>query len=96
MTICLELNDNLMRQALQISGLTTETETVESALRLLIEHYTQLSTEDNLPTDDFRNNPVIGMWKNREEMTDSVAWVRQLRGSQWTRNKSARLTGNET
>jgi hypothetical protein len=29
--------------------------------------------------------PFIGMWKDREDMRDSVEWVRQLRRSQWER-----------
>ncbi len=29
--------------------------------------------------------PFIGMWKDREDMRDSVEWVRQLRRKQWNR-----------
>jgi hypothetical protein len=25
----------------------------------------------------------VGLWKDREEMADSVAWVRQLREEEW-------------
>jgi len=28
-------------------------------------------------------DPVVGMWKDREEMRDSSAWVRTLRQTQW-------------
>ncbi len=120
MTICLELNDNLMRQALQISGLTTETETVEAALRLFIASGTQPGSENQLPkrlpidlldttvrgtykdgeavtlpdesaamtsTIDWINEPFLGMWKNRDEMKDRVAWVKELRRNEWTRFK---------
>ncbi|NWF63323.1 MAG: DUF2281 domain-containing protein [Chloroflexi bacterium] len=27
--------------------------------------------------------PFVGMWKDRADMLDSVAWVRQTRRSQW-------------
>ncbi len=27
------------------------------------------------------DEPFIGMWRDREEITDSSAWVRRLRGS---------------
>ncbi|OQW90427.1 MAG: hypothetical protein BWK78_07055 [Thiotrichaceae bacterium IS1] len=99
MTICLDIEENLVKLASQVSGLPAGKEAVEAALRLLIESDTQPRSEDNLSNrlsmDDFRNNPAIGMWKDRQEMEDSVAWVRQLRGSQWTRNQSAQLTGSE-
>ena len=29
--------------------------------------------------------PFIGMWRDREEMADSTAWVRRLRARQWSR-----------
>jgi len=84
MTICLDIEENLVKLASQVSGLPVGKEAVEVALRLLIENGTQPPSEDNLPnilsTDDFRNNPAVGMWKDRQEMEDSVAWVRQLRG----------------
>lgn len=27
--------------------------------------------------------PAIGMWKDRQDMRDSTAWVRQLREHEW-------------
>ena len=33
----------------------------------------------------FKDEPFIGMWKDREDMRDSVEWVRQLRKNQWSR-----------
>ena len=30
--------------------------------------------------------PFIGMWKDREDMSDSVAWVRKIRKEQWSRH----------
>lgn len=29
------------------------------------------------------NEPFIGMWKNRSDMADSTAWVRNLRQKEW-------------
>ena len=29
------------------------------------------------------DEPFIGMWRDREDMTDSNAWVRRLRQSEW-------------
>ena len=31
------------------------------------------------------DEPFIGMWKDREDMADSVAWVRSVRKEQWAR-----------
>jgi len=30
-----------------------------------------------------KNEPFIGMWKDRDDMSDSVAWVRDLRRRHW-------------
>ena len=30
-----------------------------------------------------KNEPFIGMWKDRDDMSDSVAWVRELRRRHW-------------
>ncbi|CAK0766191.1 DUF2281 domain-containing protein [Gammaproteobacteria bacterium] len=32
------------------------------------------------------NEPFYGLWKDREEMKDSVAYVRQLRQKEWKRH----------
>ncbi len=34
----------------------------------------------------WENDPFVGMWKDREDMQDSVAWVMQLRRQQWQRS----------
>ena len=33
----------------------------------------------------FEDQPFVGMWSDRPEMEDSVAWVRQVRTQQWQR-----------
>jgi hypothetical protein len=32
------------------------------------------------------NEPFIGMWRNREDMQDSTAWVQNLRRHEWECN----------
>ncbi len=32
-----------------------------------------------------KDEPFLGMWKDREDMRDSVRWVRELRSNEWTR-----------
>ena len=29
------------------------------------------------------NEPFVGMWKDREDMRDSVKWVKELRQREW-------------
>lgn len=31
------------------------------------------------------HSPCIGMWRDREDLEDSTAWVRQLRQQEWNR-----------
>jgi hypothetical protein len=33
----------------------------------------------------FTDEPFIGMWRGREDMRDSVAWVKSLRQREWER-----------
>jgi hypothetical protein len=33
----------------------------------------------------WENEPFFGMWKDREDMRDSIKWVRDLRRNQWSR-----------
>ncbi len=32
---------------------------------------------------DLLEDPVVGMWQDREDMEDSTAWVRQVRQQEW-------------
>jgi putative addiction module CopG family antidote len=34
---------------------------------------------------DLLEDPVVGMWQDREDMQDSTAWVRQVRQQEWER-----------
>ena len=35
--------------------------------------------KDSNESEDFANQPFFGMWADREDMRDSVAWVRKQR-----------------
>lgn len=49
---------------------------------LRLRYAQELSEEvDALPA--LKNEPFIGMWRDRVEMTDSRAWVRTLRAREW-------------
>jgi len=46
-------------------------------------HYTRVPQEatDTLP--DLQDEPFIGLWRDRTDMTDSEAWVRAIRTREW-------------
>ncbi|MFZ1702348.1 MAG: hypothetical protein WBO10_02710 [Pyrinomonadaceae bacterium] len=37
----------------------------------------------NTGQDKFEDDPFFGMWNDREDMTDSTAWVRSIREKHW-------------
>lgn len=39
----------------------------------------EAQTTTNATLSDWQNSPSIGMWQDREDMSDSTSWVRQLR-----------------
>ena len=52
-------------------------------VRLVIKHFNKSSnTEPEIALED---EPFIGMWRDRQDMADSTAWVRQVRTEQWGR-----------
>lgn len=54
---------------------------VESFVAFLRQRYTQPAT---LASDAaWQDETFIGMWGDRDEMTDSSAWVRGMRESEW-------------
>jgi hypothetical protein len=59
-------------------GLPDGTEVIVSIEPNVIEH--RLSPDERLA--EFRALPFHGMWADREDMADSVAWVRGIR-EQW-------------
>ncbi|HEX6746799.1 MAG TPA: hypothetical protein VF092_05835 [Longimicrobium sp.] len=40
-------------------------------------------TEDAEPPRSLRDEPFVGMWKDREDLVDSTEWVRRLRDEEW-------------
>jgi hypothetical protein len=43
----------------------------------------KLQTESDRVGVAWQNDPGIGMWKDRSDMENSTAWVRQLRQQEW-------------
>ena len=59
-------------------------EGTEIRVQIELVDITSVSEDDNQNTDseeseDFANLPCFGMWADREDMRDSVAWVRKER-----------------
>jgi len=50
---------------------------------LLKARYLPTPTSERAKRRRLANEPFIGMWRNREDMQDSTAWVRKLRQCQW-------------
>lgn len=50
----------------------------------LRERYSR-SRSELQPTADFSTLSFVGMWRDREEMRDSTAWVRNLREREWVK-----------
>jgi Bacterial antitoxin of type II TA system, VapB len=87
----IELDDGLITQLLQLTQLNSVPEAITEALRVLV----TLKQQGLLPSSSatFHSTGVIweegtkesfiGMWKDREDMKNSVAWVRQLRLQEW-------------
>lgn len=36
--------------------------------------------------ESLADDPVVGLWRDREDMVDSTAYVRRLRETEWGRN----------
>ena len=47
---------------------------------------TSLATLTKPRSKKLSSQPFVGMWRDREEMTDSTAWVRHQRQQEWSRS----------
>lgn len=45
----------------------------------------KVQTERRTAQVNWQTDPCIGMWKDRADMQDSTAWVRQIRQQEWNR-----------
>ncbi len=70
--------EQLLEKLTQTTGLSTS-ELIKKSL-LGLQHLIQENTPEKI-----RDKPFVGMWQDREEMQNSVAWVRKLRTQEWKR-----------
>lgn len=55
---------------------------LEDFLSFLRERYTN-SQAKTAPTSELESEAFVGMWRGREDMRDSSAWVRNVRQLHW-------------
>ena len=72
------MNTKLIDSLAQIINSLTEAERKSLQDKLSLSHQTAEITSLN-----FQNEPFVGMWKNREDISDSSQWVRQVRQQEW-------------
>jgi hypothetical protein len=52
-------------------------------IAFLRHRYAVVQPASESPDSDFINHSFIGMWSDRQDLTDSAAWVRGIRKNQW-------------
>jgi len=55
---------------------------LEDFISFLREHYKEAQPKI-APATDLESEAFVGMWRDREDMSDSSAWVRNVRQSHW-------------
>jgi hypothetical protein len=56
---------------------------VERLVLLLKKRYARSSSTKKAKRSPLRDEKFVGMWKDREDLKDSSAWVRSIRKSEW-------------
>ncbi len=52
-------------------------------ISFLLDRYKRIRTPALRRKSKLSKDPFFGMWKNRKEMSDSTAWVRNIREHEW-------------
>lgn len=74
-------NDEILRE---INSLPREAQRqIEDFVAFLRERYKTPQSDEIPATSDLTTEEFVGMWRDREDMTDSTAWVRDARQSHW-------------
>jgi hypothetical protein len=73
-------NEEILRE---INALPLEAQRqIEDFIAFLRERY-RTSPSQNPPVADLETEAFVGMWRDREDMHDSSAWVRNVRETHW-------------
>jgi len=87
MRISIELDEEVVDRAYQLTGTGDVQSVIQTALHLLLKHHAA-TVKPVVPHCRLRDEPAIGMWKERQDMQDSTEWVRNLRRNAWQRKKA--------
>ncbi len=75
-------NEEILRE---INSLPLEAQRqIEDFISFLRERY-KSSPPKTAPTSDLETEAFVGMWRDREDMRDSSAWVRNVRETHWSK-----------
>ena len=75
-------NEEILRE---INALPAEAKRqIEDFVSFLRERYKNSPTK-NAPVSDLESEAFVGMWRDREDMQDSSAWVRNIRETHWSK-----------
>jgi hypothetical protein len=75
---------NTNQVAREIAALPLEAQTqVWDFVLFLRARYALRSPNQNMSSPSFVDEPFVGMWEEREDMTESTVWVRSLRQQDW-------------
>jgi len=73
-------NEEILRE---INSLPLEAQRqIKDFISFLKERYKGASPT-NAPVSDLETEAFVGMWRDREDMRDSSAWVRNVRETHW-------------
>ena len=73
-------NEEILRE---IKSLPLEAQRqLEDFISFLRERYGS-DQQKTVSTSDFKSEAFVGMWRDREDMSDSSEWVRNVRRSHW-------------
>lgn len=56
---------------------------IEALVSQLERDHTGARSSSEVPSQDAHSHPFVGMWAGRDDVTDSVEWVRTVRERQW-------------
>jgi hypothetical protein len=59
---------------------------VADFITFLRTRYKQLGSNKKSNQINLADDPFIGMWRDREDMQDSRAWVRSIREQEWVKS----------
>ncbi len=72
------MNIKLIDSLVQIINSLTPEERTNLEKKLQVQ-----TSSTEIDQSNLRDEPFVGMWKDREDMEDSSQWVRQLRQQEW-------------